>query len=823
MPDARVIFEAVLDHTRFDKDAALLKADLADGGWDGFKKNAEGALGKVISGIGKFGRAANVVVGGISTAVGGIAAAGGLNRAMGIEQAQAKLTGLGHSADEVSAIMDDALGSVRGTAYGLNDAATAAATLSAAGIETGKGVGQMEGVLSTVASTAAVSGREFGDVASIFSDVAANGHLTGDSLAQLQDSGIPVLQMLADHYGITAEAASEMVSDGQVDFQTFNAVMHDTMGTAAEAMGGTFQGQLANTKAALSRFGATALTPLMDAFTELAPYLQGAIDALASGIGPLMDDLQGPLTSAVQAASGALQSFTEWMRDADPAMQKLVAAVALGVGGFSSVSGVIGPLAQKMGSVIGSLGSAADAEEGAAEGAGILSKAMSALSGPAGVALAVVAAVAAAVIYLWNTNDDFRESVSSSLSGIQAAVSSLWSQAQPAISGAADAIRSLWSAVGPVLQQVGSLLLDVVAVAVETVADAVEALFGWLASVDWGSVAGAVTGVFSPLVEAVESGLDDIMVAGQNVAATLSPVIDAIGAALVALSPVFQGLMVIVGGFAELVASTLMPALQALAGIATTVLGAAFQLAATIVSTAMQAIAGVLTQVFGVIETMLGLFVGAFTGDWTLAADGASTIMQGMVGTITAVMNGLMSAISTIVNAIAGVFSSALGGVTGIVAGIFGTVSDTVSGLMGGAKTTVSDALDSIAGFFRGLKIEWPHINLPHFTINGEFNLDPLHFSVPTLGIEWYAKGGVFNGPTIAGLGEAGKEAAMPLQGRDMWPFADAVADRIAAAMGGSTGGGVSQTFVFNQPVRTPDEFARAMRMQERYGLGAMA
>ena len=31
----------------------------------------------------------------------------------------------------------------------------------------------------------------------------------------------------------------------------------------------------------------------------------------------------------------------------------------------------------------------------------------------------------------------------------------------------------------------------------------------------------------------------------------------------------------------------------------------------------------------------------------------------------------------------------------------------------------------------------------------------------------------------------------------------------------------ISQTFVFNQPVRSPDEVARLMRMQERYGLAA--
>ena len=42
------------------------------------------------------------------------------------------------------------------------------------------------------------------------------------------------------------------------------------------------------------------------------------------------------------------------------------------------------------------------------------------------------------------------------------------------------------------------------------------------------------------------------------------------------------------------------------------------------------------------------------------------------------------------------------------------------------------------------------------------------------------------------------------------------------ASAGARQGRQVNQTFVFNQPVETPDEFARAMRLRERYGLAAV-
>ena len=46
--------------------------------------------------------------------------------------------------------------------------------------------------------------------------------------------------------------------------------------------------------------------------------------------------------------------------------------------------------------------------------------------------------------------------------------------------------------------------------------------------------------------------------------------------------------------------------------------------------------------------------------------------------------------------------------------------------------------------------------------------------------------------------------------------------DMVAAAFagpGGAVGGSPQQTFIFNQPVQTPDEFARAVRVQQTYGL----
>ena len=76
----------------------------------------------------------------------------------------------------------------------------------------------------------------------------------------------------------------------------------------------------------------------------------------------------------------------------------------------------------------------------------------------------------------------------------------------------------------------------------------------------------------------------------------------------------------------------------------------------------------------------------------------------------------------------------------------------------------VKKMIDKIKGFFQ-FKVSLPHIKLPHFAIRPKgWQLgDLLKGSIPKLGIEWYAKGGIFNSPSVIGVGEAGPEAVVPI------------------------------------------------------------
>ena len=94
--------------------------------------------GRVMGGAAKMLKIGTMAVVGIGTAVAGMAIKGGISRQLQIEDATAKLVGLGHNTETVTTIMDSAMASVKGTAFGMGDAASLAASAVAAGIAPGE-------------------------------------------------------------------------------------------------------------------------------------------------------------------------------------------------------------------------------------------------------------------------------------------------------------------------------------------------------------------------------------------------------------------------------------------------------------------------------------------------------------------------------------------------------------------------------------------------------------------------------------------------------------------------------------------------------------
>lgn len=104
---------------------------------------------------------------------------------------------------------------------------------------------------------------------------------------------------------------------------------------------------------------------------------------------------------------------------------------------------------------------------------------------------------------------------------------------------------------------------------------------------------------------------------------------------------------------------------------------------------------------------------------------------------------------------------------------IFTKVKDAIFNPIQSAKEKVQGIVETIKGFFSNLKLSFPNIKLPHFSVkpSGWKIGDLLKGTIPKLGIDWFAKGGIMTKPTVFGIngnnamvgGEAGAEAIAPI------------------------------------------------------------
>lgn len=245
----------------------------------------------------------------------------------------------------------------------------------------------------------------------------------------------------------------------------------------------------------------------------------------------------------------------------------------------------------------------------------------------------------------------------------------------------------------------------------------------------------------------------------------------------------------------ETVMTYIGPLIQATWDNIQLVITTAWEIIKTVVETAINV-------VLGVIQAVMQIITGDWSGAWETIKGVFSTVWQAIQSIIQTILSAIQSYISNILNGISGTVSNVWNGIKDTVSNVLNAISSTVSSVWEGIKSTISDAIngakdavstaiEAIKGLFN-FSISWPHIPLPHFSVSGSANpLDWLSQGVPSISIEWYAKGGIMTKPTIFGMngnnlmvgGEAGNEAVLPLNDKTL----GAIGRGIAQTMGGTS------------------------------------
>lgn len=208
-----------------------------------------------------------------------------------------------------------------------------------------------------------------------------------------------------------------------------------------------------------------------------------------------------------------------------------------------------------------------------------------------------------------------------------------------------------------------------------------------------------------------------------------------------------------------------------------------------------------------------------------VAAIGPALIIIGKLITIVGTIIGVLGKLVTIVKLVGaaiGMLTAPIGIAIAAIAAIIAigvllyknwdTVKQKASDLWSSIKETFGKIKDFLKGIF-DFKWELPKLKMPKFEVTGKFSLNPL--SVPKLGINWNADGGIFTQPTViptlAGLQgfaepRTGGEAIMPL---------NKLPGLMAKAM--DQAGRTGDTVIYvNNPQPNPSELARQIKKQQQ-------
>ena len=306
-----------------------------------------------------------------------------------------------------------------------------------------------------------------------------------------------------------------------------------------------------------------------------------------------------------------------------------------------------------------------------------------------------------------------------------------------------------------------------------------------------GRITNAISGLASAF-EAVSPYVSQFADAFGDFAQTVAPVVPIIAGVVagIAAASAITGIITAIGGAVTFLTTVVGPALAmvgsvpGLIALVTSVLGGPI--------TIIAAVAGAIIAFVATNENARNAIVNAF-----------NAIKTGITTALTTAKTVVTNVVTAIVTTAVNKFNSFVG----TVRGIFARVKEAIMTPINAAKAAVQAAINRISSIIRGVKLQLPHINLPHFSVSGgkfPYGIGGKG-SMPKFSVSWYARGGYFDQPTLlAGVGEKGGEFVWPSYA----PYLDRYADALASRIGGG-GGQVVNLYLDGVRVNDDDAIRR--------------
>jgi phage tail tape measure protein, TP901 family len=331
------------------------------------------------------------------------------------------------------------------------------------------------------------------------------------------------------------------------------------------------------------------------------------------------------------------------------------------------------------------------------------------------------------------------------------------------------------------LAEVGGKLLETVIPALEPLMGILESAVNWFTSLnetDQQTI--VILGLVTTAVMLLLGAIAPLVIAIGAIGAPVGIVIAAIVAAIAAITLIIQAIMNW-GAISEWLQSTWDACAAWLSELWTNIV--------TTATTAWSNFTAWLSEIWSSVvstgQSLWSSFTSTLSNIFSSLISGAQSLWSSFTSTLSNLWSDLVSTGSNLFNNLSSTISGIFDGILSTASNIWNSIKSTVSNAINGAKDAVGSAIEAIKGFFN-FEFRWPHIPLPHFSISGSLNpVDWLSNGLPSIGVEWYAKGGILTKPTLFGMngnramvgGEAGAEAILPLNKSTLGAIGQSIAN----------------------------------------------